>query len=137
MRIAIMSMTRTINIKKFLGFGLFAGLFLFIISYSIFQTKAISRGVTLNIANIKDGEVSSSGILTLTGTALHATYLSVNNKEIVVDEKNGFSEELVLSDGYNIITIEAKDKFGKATEKSFRVLYQANDKESDVASLPD
>ncbi len=137
MRIVIMSMTRTINIKKFLSFGLFAGLFLFIIGYSIFQTKAISRGVTLNIPDLKDGEVSDSEILTLAGTAIHATHLSVNNKEIVIDEKNNFLEELVLSDGYNIITVEAKDKFGKITKKSFRVLYEANDKNTDVVSLQD
>lgn len=130
-------MTRTTNIKKLLGISLFAGLFMFIIGYSIFQTKAISRGVALRIDNIVDGAVFSGEILTLAGTAQHATHLSVNGMEIVIDEKNVFSEELVLSEGYNIITLEARDKFGKTTKETFRVLYNSpKNPEKEVATLP-
>ncbi len=132
-----MIMTRMINIKKILRLGLFSSLFLFIIGYSIFQTKAISHGVSLDIENIKDGQIFKGEVLTLVGQALHAVHLSINDREIVVDEKNSFSEELVLSPGYNIITIEAEDKFGKTTEKSYRVLYEAlPGSDEDVASLP-
>lgn len=132
-------MTRTINIKKFLGIGLFVGLFVFIIGYSLFQTKAIAKGVDLSIDNITDGQVFRSDAISLSGTAIHATHLSVNDKEIVVDENNAFSEELVLSAGYNIITIEASDKFNKQTVKTYRVLYDAPEPTTgeDVATLPD
>lgn len=115
------------------------GLFVFIIGYSLFQTKAIARGVDLSIDNIYDGQVFRGEMLALSGTAVHATHLSVNDKEIVVDENNAFSEELVLSAGYNIITVEASDKFNKQTVKTYRVLYEVPHENTgeDVATLPD
>ena len=116
---------------------MFSGLFLFIIIYSVFQTSAISKGVALNINNIKDGQIFDGEIVTLVGTAMHAVHLSVNGKEIAIDEENAFSEELVLSDGYNIITLEAEDKFGKVTKESFRVLYESPASPvEEVAKLP-
>ncbi len=129
-------MTRTISIKKILGPLLFIGLFVFIVSYALFQTKAISKGVSLNILNIKDGDIFYGEILKLSGSAQHATHLAINDREIAIDDENGFSEELVLSEGYNIITVEAKDKFDKETMKVYRVLYEAPAPTMDVATLP-
>lgn len=127
-------MTRTISIKKFLRTGLLGGLFVFIIGYSLFRTNALATGVSLSVESIRDGDIFHDGILTLTGTAVHATYLSINDKEIVIDEQNGFSEELVLSPGYNIITVEASDKFDQGTMRTYRVLYEES---QNVAALPE
>ncbi len=117
-------MTRTINIKKFLGLGLLGGLFAFIVFYTFFQTKSIARGVDLRIVGITDGEVFEGDILTLTGQATHANHITISGREIVVDKEDRFSEELVLSPGINIITIEAKDKFNKYTQNIYRVFYK-------------
>jgi len=36
-----------------------------------------------------------------------------------------FSEDRILSSGYNVITIVAKDKFGKETEKTLHITYKS------------
>lgn len=117
-------MTRTISIKKYLRIGIFGGLFLFIIIYTIFQTKAISRGVDLIVNGLTDGVSIDNGLVSISGKATHATHLLINGREIVIDEEDNFKEELVLSPGYNIITIEAEDRFDKKTQEVYRVLYE-------------
>ena len=67
-------MTRTISIKKYLRIGIFGGLFLFIILYTFFQTKAISRGVDLVIEGLTDGSSLNEDIVSVSGKATHATH---------------------------------------------------------------
>jgi hypothetical protein len=117
-------MTRTINIKRYLGFGVLGALFVFIVAYSIFQTRSLAKGVDLLVNGITDGEIFEGNILKLSGQATHAKHIMINDREILVDKDDNFSEELVLSPGYNIITIEAEDKFDKKTDAIYRVFYK-------------
>lgn len=120
-------MTRTINIKTYLKFGLLGLLFAFIGIYSIFQIKALAQGVNLDIRGIVDGAVFKKDNLMLEGLALHANLITINGKEVSVDQDSNFSEELVLSPGYNIITIEAQDKFNKKSKEIYRVIYEESE----------
>lgn len=117
-------MTRTISIKTYLKFGLLGLLFVFIGLYSLFQVKALAKGVDLEVKGIEDGAVLDHNTVQLKGLALHANHITINDKEVHVDKESNFSEELVLSPGYNIIAIEAQDKFNKKTEKIYRVFYK-------------
>ncbi len=117
-------MTRTISIKRFLGIGLLAGLFAFIAFYTLWETKALSKGVDLQLEGITDGAILSNDVISLKGSALHASHIAIDGREIEVDKDDKFTEELVLSPGYNIISIEAKDKFGKKTQNAYRVFYK-------------
>lgn len=118
------TMTKTINIKKYFRIGLLSLLFVFIVSYTIFQTKSINRGVVLNIEGIKDGQTFSNSIVPIQGNAVHASHLYVNGREIAVDIKGDFKYELVMSSGYNIITVEAEDRFSKSTRKIYNVFFK-------------
>lgn len=115
--------------------GLFGALFAFIIFYTIFQTKSLAKGVDFDVVGITDGEVFEKDILALTGKAVHANYITVNGREILVDEKETFAEELVLSPGINIVTFEAKDRFNKRTSFEYRVFYKKG--ADTVATLKD
>ena len=117
-------MTRTINIKTYLRFGLLGLLFAFIGVYSIFQVNALAKGVNLEVKGIEDGETLQTGVVELAGLAEHASVLTVNGKEVSIDKESNFKSELVLSPGYNIISIEAEDKFKKKTEIVYRVFYK-------------
>lgn len=117
-------MTRTTSIKKWLRLGLISGLFVFIIAFSFFQTTSLKRGSVITIENLTDGAVFETAVVALSGTAIHTTHLSVNGREIPVDEESRFSDELVLSPGYNIITISGSDKFKQQKSLVYRVLYR-------------
>lgn len=117
-------MTRTTNIKKIIGLGALGFLFAFIVFYTIFQTKSLAKGVDMDIVGITDGEVFEDDIITLTGFAIHANFITMNGKEVVVDGDEKFTEELILSPGINIVTFEAKDKFNQKTSYEYRVFYK-------------
>ena len=40
------------------------------------------------------------------------------------DEKGNFEEKLLLSYGYNIMTIEGWDKFGRETKETIEMVYK-------------
>lgn len=126
-------MTRTTSIKTYIRLGLIIGFFAFMIALAFFQTKALSEGVTLKISGLQNGEMTDQGIVSLSGSAKHAKHLIINGREVVVNQENNFTEELVLSPGYNIVTVEAEDRYAKKTEATYKVFF--DDKEGDVALL--
>lgn len=117
-------MTRTISIKKYLRIGLFSGLFIFIIFYTIIETKTLARGVDIVLTGIQNGQVFEEDLVILSGAAKHANHLTLNGRPIPIDKENNFTEELLLSPGYNIITLEALDRFDKKTLKVYEVFYK-------------
>ena len=120
----MMIMTRTRSIKIFVRFFLIAGLFGFIIFYSFFRSKSISEGVLLSVSGIENGQTFEEEVLRIDGRAERAKYISINGREILLDEESNFKEIIVLSPGYNIITIKALDRFKKEKNEVYEIYYQ-------------
>lgn len=110
------------NLKKISKIVVLGGFFSFIIIYSFFRVRDISSGVNLTINGIESGKTYEDSIIEVTGTAKRANKIEVNGLEITRDIDGNFDELLVLSPGYNIITIVAEDKFGKETKEVFEVI---------------
>jgi hypothetical protein len=47
----------------------------------------------------------------------------LNDRQIFVDKDGTFNEELLLSPGYNVWTIQAKDKFGRIVTKKIELVF--------------
>ncbi|MDQ5953112.1 MAG: hypothetical protein QG551_340 [Patescibacteria group bacterium] len=84
--------------------------------------KTISMGVDLVVENIENGGVYTEGVIELKGNAKRAKVLEINGREITINQNGDFTDFLVLSPGYNIITVSAEDKFGKITKETFEVM---------------
>ncbi|MFH1200828.1 MAG: hypothetical protein V1484_00660 [bacterium] len=74
--------------------------------------------------NLTDGTTVTENIIKLTGIAKNAINLTLNGREISVDQSGNFSETIALLSGYNIIDIKAKDKFGYVDEKNYKLIYE-------------
>jgi len=102
--------------------------FLFIVVFIFINSMDLMFGVKIKNVNI-DGLPAQTGIkvennvLEITGVAKNAVNLTLNDREISVDKNGNFSESIILSLGYNIITIKAKDKFGNVDEKDYKLIY--------------
>lgn len=59
----------------------------------------------------------------ITGKTSPVAYLTVNGQEIYIDKRGNFKKEISLSDGINIIKIEAKNRFGKTNTIIRRIIY--------------
>jgi hypothetical protein len=111
------------NAKKIFqitGFSLF---FILIVAFAFFGAKDIIFGVKIKNVNLVDGSTVTSDTVDLTGTARNAINLTLNGREISVDQKGNFNETIALLPGYNIINIKAKDKFGYIDEKNYKLMH--------------
>ncbi|OGI67396.1 hypothetical protein A3A05_00835 [Candidatus Nomurabacteria bacterium RIFCSPLOWO2_01_FULL_41_12] len=113
------------NAKKILQIGGFLVFFLLIIVYAFFRSHDLIFGVKIKNVNIMDGTTVTNSVLDVTGKAKNATNLTLNGREISIDEKGNFDETIALLPGYNIINITAKDKFGYIDEKNYKLMYEA------------
>ncbi|HAS81049.1 MAG: hypothetical protein UR25_C0005G0037 [Candidatus Nomurabacteria bacterium GW2011_GWE1_32_28] len=122
-------MTNT-DAKKIVKMGSIIFLLLFIIVFGFFTSKDVIFGVKIKDVNmsvdglpIQEGTKVVNNIIKITGNARNAINLILNNREISVDQKGNFNETIALLPGYNTINIEAKDEFGNADEKIYKLMY--------------
>lgn len=120
------------SFKSLVGTGLIILLFLFIIIYTRSRTSFLSQGVSLSVENLEDGQRFSSRVLNLEGTAKRAVMLTINNREVLIDENGDFEDTLILYPGLNILTIEAQDKFENYKQLRYSVW---NTSETNVTHL--
>jgi len=109
--------------KKILKIVLLSIFFIFIIIYAFFRSSELIFGVKIKNINITDGAKFEQSVIQVTGNAKNAVFISLNNREISIDKAGNFKEDIALISGYNIITLEAKDKFGHTDEKDYKIIY--------------
>ena len=111
--------------KKILRISLVATLFLVILVLVFFNSRELVFGVKIKNLNISDGMKFSGSILKLSGTAKNATVITLDGREISVDQAGNFNETITLLPGYNVVDIKAQDKFGNVDEKNYKLIYEA------------
>src|SRR3990167_4764165 len=99
------------------------GFFLIVAGYAYFEGRGLLSGPSIEISG-RAMEVSES-FITLEGHAERITSLSMNGKDIAVTEEGAFFEPYVLAPGYNRIVLEARDRYGKTTERTIEIVYNA------------
>ena len=65
----------------------------------------------------------NTNIITVKGYTENISYISVNDKQVFVDENGYLNEKLFLSLGYNVIKVSAKDKYQRKIEKKLELIY--------------
>jgi hypothetical protein len=108
------------------------GFFLLVAGYAYFEGRGLIRGPSIEISG-RVMEVSEP-FITLEGRAERITSLSMNGTEIAVTEEGAFSESYVLAPGYNRIVLEARDRYGKTTERAIEIVYTASTSSPQAAS---
>lgn len=53
-----------------------------------------------------------------------AAYLTVNDKEVYIDKQGNFRTEINLSQGINVIKIQAENRFNKTNQTIRRIIYE-------------
>lgn len=120
------------NMKWWIGTVSCVLLFVFITIFGYEKMCFIWHGVKID-AIMK--EEAGSNLVTITGVAEKAILLSLNGREIFIDKEGNFSEQVSPLSGYSIITLNAKDKFGKTAEKKFELVRE--EKSAEAIALAD
>ncbi|MDO8590063.1 MAG: hypothetical protein Q7R69_02225 [bacterium] len=113
-------MTKIMVIKP--KYALLIAFFVLLASYSLYQARALLVGPQIWIESPKDGQVVESPLVVATGRAKNIAWISFNDRQIFTDEKGAWSEKLLVSPGLSIMTVKARDRFGREIEKSIQIV---------------
>jgi len=114
-----MFLIKRINIKSFAFILLIVG----ILGYTYFQMQNIIIGPVITVSDPTNGASLASSRVEVIGTTRNISSINLNDRQIFIDEKGDFKEKLLLSPGYNIITLRAEDKFGRETKNVLELVY--------------
>lgn len=110
--------------KSFLekiGKWFFVALIIVIIIYASSRIFNFISGPRIKIYSPLPGQIIKTPTYTITGNIKNAKSIKINGKEISIDEKGNFEEEIILKSPYTLIVIDAVDKYGKVKEKTLEV----------------
>jgi hypothetical protein len=98
--------------------------FVLLAGYGLFQTKNLILGPNIAIASPANGAAVGLNPVEVKGQADRIAFISLNGEQIFTDKEGNFSQKLLLNHGYNIIKLEAQDKFGRTIEKVLNLVYE-------------
>ncbi len=93
-----------------------------ILGYSIFQAQKLIAGPIINISTPQNGATYNQTLIEIDGQAKNTAYIYIDDRQMFTDKDGNFSQELLLSPGYNVVKLDAFDKFGKQTEKKLQLV---------------
>lgn len=94
-----------------------------LIVYGYLQFRDYLQGPVIAIAEPENGALLASPLITVAGKTENAAFLTLNGKQIFTDETGNFREQLLLQEGYTILAIDAKDRFGHVETKQLELVY--------------
>ena len=103
-------------------YGLLIILFILFGAYSLYQARILLTGPRIQIDNPKDGQTVENPLVIVEGQSKNIAWISLNDRQIFTDENGKWSEKLLVSPGLSIMTVKARDRFGRETEKNVRIV---------------
>jgi len=113
------------NIKWWLGIMSCVILFVIIMIFGYEKMSFVFNGIKIE-AVLEQKDDSSLAIVS--GNAEKAVYITLNGREIFIDKEGNFSESIIILPGFSIVTLNARDKFGKTAEKKFQIVVKEDAK---------
>lgn len=90
--------------------------------YGISKSWGFLNGPEIIIESPVDFQKANNSYMEIKGKAEYVSSLYLNGNQIFTDENGNFKENLLLAKGYNIIIIEAQDKFGRTTKEKREIV---------------
>jgi hypothetical protein len=91
--------------------------------YGLFEARRFLTGPVLTIESPLPGSHISS-VLTVRGTAQNISFITLNGRQIYVDDAGKFEETLTPAKGYTVLTVEVRDRFGRTDQEALPVVIE-------------
>ena len=95
--------------------------------YAGFQSKKIISGPQITIQSPATTSANNSAV-DVSGVVKNVSVVRLNDRLIPIDESGQFKEKVLLYPGYNVIKLEATDKFGASITKELQMVYTGETK---------
>lgn len=116
--------TRFLITPKIIAIVASVALILGFLGYIIFEVNQFAKPPVLSISTPSLEEIVKTDKVIVSGTTDPGGELYINNNLIAIDENGNFSQEIKLAIGLNLIEVRARNRLGKETDKSIKVLAQ-------------
>jgi hypothetical protein len=117
-------MTDRRKVKQLVKFWMIFSAIGIVVGYGIFRAKDLMAGPELAITYPANGTVATTSLVDIKGVAKNISFLTLNDDKIYTDEAGIFEQKLLLSYGYNVMTVEAKDRFGRVRKETLQLMYK-------------
>lgn len=105
--------------------GLLCALGIAVIALVGYNMRDRILGTPLIVSTAQSGSTLTSPFLPISGSARHARALLINGRSVPIDRHGTFTDEIVLSPGYNIVEVSLTDQFGGQKTKTYQVVFTA------------
>lgn len=93
-------------------------------AYGLFEFRGFLGGPQIAVASPVDGATLTEEMVEVSGLTEHISKITLNGRPIFIDESGAFAERIPLLSGYNVLTLEAVDRFGNETRETREVVYR-------------
>ena len=100
-----------------------------IVVYGMFNARNIIIGPEIEIISPNPESETTENLVIIRGVAKNVTFLSLNNRAIFMDQEGNFKEKLLLSPGFNIISLYGRDRFKQEVTEEFKIYYKQSNLE--------
>ncbi len=121
--------------KFLLKIGSIVAIMLFIGGYSLYESKNLLQGPILTISSPHNGTVVDTPLVEIKGDTKNISYISLNDRQISINEKGEFKEKLLLSSGYNIMKVKVTDKFGRQKEELLELVLKDTEHSNNLLTI--
>ena len=101
-----------------IALGLF---FILLLAYAYFEARGLLFGPSITVTS-QISEVHDPFVI-IKGHADRISSIAMNGKAIKVTEEGEFSEPYLLAPGYNRVTLDARDKYGRSRTQTIEIVY--------------
>ena len=129
-----MPLTTNSKIALRFFFSIFVGVV--VVGYSLFSARHIIKGPDIVIETPKNGEIVKDNFVEIKGKSENLNYITLNDRQIFIDDEGNFKEKLFLYSGENVLKMYGKDKFGREETQYIRVVAPEKENYPTVAFSP-
>jgi hypothetical protein len=115
------------NLKRVLGTLFVLSFIGSIVYYAYYQSRGIIAGPSITLTSPVEGALVTDSLVRISGNVQRAKELSLDGRGIFIDLSGNFNEELLLTSGYNIIELAAKDAEGREVKKAIPLVWNGTD----------
>ena len=109
---------RNLSLKNLIAVVFFLG----IAGYAYSNSRDVLSAPEIIIASPENGATVENANQKIVGQALRVKTLYLNGRPITTDKDGNFSENLLLSYGYNVIDLRADGKFGGKIKQTLELV---------------
>jgi len=95
---------------------------LFLALYAYNQASLFISGPSLIIENPPNNLETQEKLITVSGSTKNASKITLNGKDIFINEAGAFTEELLLTTGYTILEVAVTDRFGRSVAETRNII---------------